>query len=55
MAEEFETKLISLNDIFEKAATKRNSSFWTVDGVHPTLAGHALIAQSWIKGVMEEL
>lgn len=55
MAEEFETKLISLNDIFEKAATKRNSSFWTVDGVHPTLAGHALIAQSWIKGVIEEL
>ena len=50
---EFDTKIIPLNDIFMKACIKRGSSFWAFDGVHPTLAGHALIAQSWIKGVME--
>lgn len=55
IAREFETKLIPLNDIFMKACIKRDPSFWSLDGVHPTLAGHALIAQSWIKGVMEEL
>jgi lysophospholipase L1-like esterase len=54
LAEEFETKLISLNDVFAKASTKRGSSFWTLDGVHPTLVGHALIAQSWIKDVIED-
>lgn len=55
LSREFGTKLIPLNDIFMKACIKRSPSFWALDGVHPTLAGHALIAQSWIKGVMEEL
>jgi acyl-CoA thioesterase I len=55
LAREFETKLVPLNDIFMKACIKREPSFWSLDGAHPTLAGHALIAQSWIKGVMEEL
>jgi acyl-CoA thioesterase I len=55
IAREFETKLIPLNDIFTKACISRVPSFWSLDGVHPTLAGHALIAQSWIKGVLEEL
>lgn len=54
LSREFETKLIPLNDIFVEACAKRAPSFWALDGVHPTLAGHALIAQSWIKGVMEE-
>jgi len=25
--------------------------FWAPDGVHPTPAGHALIAQSWLRAV----
>jgi acyl-CoA thioesterase I len=55
LAHEFDTKLIPLNSIFMKACLKREPSFWSLDGVHPTLAGHALIAQSWIKGVIDEL
>lgn len=55
LSKEFDAKLIPLNDIFMKACSKRVPSFWALDGVHPTLAGHALIAQSWVKGVMEEL
>jgi acyl-CoA thioesterase I len=53
LAVEFDAKLIPLNDIFVKACLKREPSFWAPDGVHPTLAGHALIAQAWIKGVTE--
>jgi len=55
LSREFETKLIPLNDIFKEACIKRASSFWSLDGAHPTLVGHALIAQSWIKGVMDKL
>ena len=55
LSHEFDAKLIPLNDIFMKACIKRVSSFWALDGVHPTLAGHALIAQSWIKAVTEDL
>jgi acyl-CoA thioesterase I len=55
LSREFDAKLIPLNDIFTKACNRRTSTFWSLDGVHPTLPGHALIAQSWIKGVIEEL
>jgi len=52
LAREFDATLIPLNNIFMNACLKRGPSFWSLDGVHPTLAGHALIAQSWIKGVI---
>ena len=55
LSRKFETKLIPLNDIFKEACIKRESSFWSLDGAHPTLAGHALIAQSWIKYMVDEL
>ena len=55
LSRKFETKLIPLNDIFKEACIKRDSSFWSLDGAHPTLAGHALIAQSWIKYMLDEL
>jgi len=54
LSREFQTKLIPLNNIFTKASTKRSPSFWALDGVHPTLAGHALIAQSWIECLLKE-
>lgn len=52
LSKEFRTTLIPLNDIFVKAYSLANPSYWTLDGVHPTLAGHALIAQSWINEVI---
>jgi acyl-CoA thioesterase-1 len=55
LSEEYKTRLIPLNDIFMKACVKRDSSFWLIGGTHPTLAGHALIAQSWIRGAIVEL
>ncbi|MGZ3847432.1 MAG: SGNH/GDSL hydrolase family protein [Flavisolibacter sp.] len=52
LSKQFKTVLIPMNDIFTKAAGVNNPCYWSLDGVHPTLAGHALIAQSWIKGVI---
>ena len=49
LAEEFSCTLIPLDGIFAAAACRREKSFWTVDGVHPTPTGHALIADSWLK------
>ena len=54
LAVEFDALLIPLNGVFLKACLKREASFWSLDGAHPTLAGYALIAQSWIKGVLDE-
>lgn len=52
LAEEFSCILIPLDGIFAAAASRRERSFWVKDGVHPTPAGHALIAESWIRNVL---
>lgn len=51
LAEEFKTLLVPLDGVFSDAAKKRSPEFWSADGVHPTAAGHALIARSWLKTV----
>jgi acyl-CoA thioesterase I len=54
LSEEFDAVLIPLNTLFYEASLRRESSFWTSDGVHPTLPGHALIAQSWLRILLKE-
>lgn len=49
LSREFETLLVPLDEIFAEATRRREPSFWSEDGVHPTSAGHALIAQSWLE------
>jgi len=49
LAREFKTLLLPLDGIFSSAAAQKRPDFWTADGVHPTLAGHALIAQAWLQ------
>lgn len=48
LAKEFEAIFIPLDAIFGKI-TSREPSYWSADGVHPTPAGHALIALEWLK------
>jgi acyl-CoA thioesterase-1 len=55
LAREFEATLVPLDGIFAQAATRRAPAFWAPDGVHPTPAGHALIAQAWLKAVIGTL
>ena len=38
---------IPLQDRFTAAAAKTGPGYWLGDGVHPTPAGHALIAEAW--------
>lgn len=51
MAREFNAIYISLDGIFASSSTKVEPSFWSADGVHPTDAGHALMAENWLKAV----
>ena len=34
---------------FDEASEKCDPSFWLADGVHPTPAGHRLIADAWLE------
>jgi acyl-CoA thioesterase I len=49
LATEFHAKYLSLDQIFSEAANKAPASFWIPDGVHPSPAGHALIAKHWMN------
>ena len=49
LAKKFETVLVQLDLVFGEAAKVKGPEFWSKDGVHPTPAGHALIAESWLS------
>lgn len=51
LAREFEAVLVPLDGIFAAAACRREPAYWAADGVHPSPAGHALIAQNWLKAL----
>lgn len=50
LAKEYKTKYLDLDAVF-KAALKDNvePAYFSQDGVHPSPAGHALIAEEWLK------
>jgi len=49
LAIEFGAELIPLDGLFAKAATQAPPAYWAGDGVHPSAAGHALIAEAWLE------
>lgn len=52
LAREFDALLVPLDGIFAQASTYKSPEFWTPDGVHPSPAGHALIAKEWLETVV---
>ena len=51
LAREFQALLIPTDGLFAQAAAQTDLEYWMPDGVHPTPAGHALMAQAWLKAV----
>ena len=51
LSEEFCTLLLPLDTIFRESCSLHPPEYWAPDCVHPTPAGHALIAKSWIEYV----
>ncbi|WP_340023000.1 SGNH/GDSL hydrolase family protein [Paenibacillus sp. FSL K6-1096] len=51
LAREYGAILVPLDGLFAAAAAKAEPAFWAGDGVHPSPAGHALIADAWLKAV----
>ncbi len=51
LAVEFGAILVPLDGLFAEASAARPPAEWAYDGVHPTAAGHALIARSWLAAV----
>ncbi len=51
LAREFDAHFVPLDGPFAAAATRRDMDFWLPDGVHPTPAAHAFIAQAWLRAI----
>lgn len=51
IAHEFNAVFIPYQQVFDEAIKLAPANYWTGDGVHPSLAGAALMAQAWLKAV----
>ena len=51
IAEKYNLPFIPLQNRFDEACKLAPASYWLRDGVHPTSAGHELIARAWIETI----
>ncbi|OUJ70598.1 SGNH/GDSL hydrolase family protein [Hymenobacter crusticola] len=51
IAAQFNATLIPYQRIFDQAQKQAPGSYWTGDGVHPSVAGNQLMAQAWLETI----
>ncbi len=49
LALEFADAYVPLDGLFASAACRQKPAYWAADGVHPSYAGHMLIANKWLE------
>lgn len=54
IAKRYSAILIGYQDMFDAAIKKAVPEYWIWDGIHPTVAGHELMAREWIKQVSKK-
>ena len=51
LAHDFHATLVTLHQVFLRAQQARPDHPWAPDGVHPSSAGHMLIARTWLEAL----
>ncbi|MCC2334581.1 SGNH/GDSL hydrolase family protein [Cellulomonas wangsupingiae] len=51
LAAEYDAALVPADGLFAAAAARTPPERWAFDGVHPTAAGHGLLAEAWLAAV----
>jgi len=51
VAERAGATFVPLHGLFEQLAREAPPAYWAADGVHPTVAGHGVIARAWLDTV----
>lgn len=51
IATEYDLPFIPYQTVFNNALKQAPATYWTLDGVHPSLAGAKLMAQAWMETV----
>ncbi len=52
LAKKYEAIHLAFQEVFDNACKKAPADYWIWDGIHPTVAGHELLAKEWIKRVI---
>ena len=55
LAERNKTIFVPLQDKFNQLCEIREPDYWVWDGVHPTVCGHQILADEWMKAVCPRL
>ncbi|HTH82864.1 MAG TPA: SGNH/GDSL hydrolase family protein [Mucilaginibacter sp.] len=51
MATQYNAPFVPFQAIYDKAITMAPPAYWTADGVHPSVAGAALMSRAWLETV----
>jgi len=51
IAAEYHATFVPFQEVFDKALESQPAPYWNLDGVHPSVAGQALMAHAWMKAV----
>ncbi len=51
LARAFDAVHVPTQQMFDHACGQAEAAYWLWDGVHPTAAGHGLLARAWLEGV----
>lgn len=51
IAKEFDAVWIPFQEVFDEAVKYAPATYWTGDGVHPSMAGAQLMAEAWLRAM----
>lgn len=51
IAQDYEAIWVPFQELFDDLSTQADPGYWAADGVHPTAAGHAKMAEFWLAKV----
>jgi lysophospholipase L1-like esterase len=55
LAVDYNAVFVPFQDVFNKALERAPEKYWIWDNVHPTVAGHELLAREWLKCVSKKI
>lgn len=53
LARRFDARFVPLQQRFDELGARTGNAHWALDGIHPSAAGHELIARAWIEAVCD--
>jgi lysophospholipase L1-like esterase len=55
LAQKYDAIFVEFQEIMTHACRKAPAEYWMWDGIHPTVAGHELLAREWIRMVGKKI